>query len=199
MDTKTIDVYNQLANEYDEETKDFWKRFPTTFIDTFSNLVQGKILDVGSGPGRDAEILTRKGLEVMCLDASASMIELTKAKGIESVLGDFTALPFQDNSFDGVWAYTSLLHVPKSEVHTPLSEIRRVLKNDGVFALGLIEGTEEMYRSSSGMQAERWFSYYTKIEVEELLKQHGFKIEYFEGFKPGSRNYLNFISKKVVR
>ncbi len=198
MNQITIDTYNQMALEYDLETKDFWSRFPRTFIDHFVELVRkGKVLDVGSGPGRDGVILKDAGLDITCLDASLAMIELSKEKGLHSILGDFNDLPFANNSFGGVWSYTSLLHVPKIEVSKSLSEIRRVLKVGGIFGLGLIEGEEELYRESSGMNKLRWFSFYKKEEVENLLKKNGFEILYFETFMPSKRNYLNFISKKV--
>lgn len=193
MDKPTIDTYNALAKEYDDETVDFWERFPRTFIDKFSESAKGSLLNVGSGPGRDGLILQSKGFNVVCIDASEAMVELSTARGLKSVVGDFTALPFEDNSFDAVWAYTSLLHVPKSEIHKSLMEIARVLKSGGIFGLGLIEGEEEMYRENSGVNQPRWFSYYKKEEIEDLLSRYGFKVTYFEEFKPGSKNYLNFI------
>jgi len=196
MDTKTIETYNQMALEYDAETTDFWNRFPHTIIDTFADVTHGRVLDVGSGPGRDGLILQQKGLDITCLDASSAMIELSASRGLESVVGDLCALPFLDESFNGVWAYTSLLHIPKAQVGTAFSEIARVLEKEGTFGLGLIEGDDELYRESSGMSQPRWFSYYQKAEVEELLRTHGFSIVYFEQFKPGSKNYLNFISRK---
>lgn len=196
MDQQTIDTYNLLAKAYDEETLDFWERFPRTFIDKFAELSHGNVLDIGSGPGRDGLILKNKGLSVVCIDASSAMVELSIARGLESVVGDFTALPFPDASFDAAWAYTSLLHVPKSLIATAFLEISRVLKPQGIFGLGLIEGKEEMYRESSGIGRPRWFSYYDKEEVDALLLQHGFTALYFEQFKPGSKNYLNFISRK---
>ncbi len=197
MDKQTIDTYNILAKEYDDETINFWDRFPRTFIDKFAELASSPILDVGSGPGRDGLLLKEKGLEVTCLDASSAMVELSTARGLQSVMGDFNSLSFQSETFGGVWAYTSLLHIPKSEIDQPLSEISRVLKMGGLFGLGLIEGEQEMYRESSGVNQPRWFSYYTKSEIESLLKHHGFTIVYFEEFKPGSKNYLNFISRKT--
>jgi ubiquinone/menaquinone biosynthesis C-methylase UbiE len=124
------------------------------------------------------------------------MIKLSKERGLESIVGDFNNLPFENKSFDGVWAYTSLLHVPKSKVEKPLAEIKRVLKTDGIFGLGLIEGDTELYRESSGVGKPRWFSFYKKEEIEKLLSEFGFEILYFEEFKPGSKNYLNFISRK---
>jgi len=196
MDQKTIDTYNELAEEYDKETSDFWERIPHTIINKFTELTQGKVLDVGSGPGRDGLILESLGLNVVCLDASEAMVKLSTEKGLESVVGDFNALPFLDESFDGVWAYTSLLHVPKSEVLKPISEIWRVLKIGGTFGLGLIEGDTELYRESSGVGKPRWFSFYKKEEIENILQNNGFEIIYFEEFKPSSKNYLNFISKK---
>lgn len=197
MDQKTIDAYNHLAGKYDEETSDFWKKFPRTFLDEFIKLVDDTVLDVGSGPGRDAVILRDHGLHVTCIDASRAMIEMSRAKGLASVLGNFESLPFDDGSFGGVWAYTSLLHVPKNEIEKPLREIRRVLKPDGVFGLGLIEGTMEEYRQTEKVPEDRWFSFYTREEVENLLAQYGFEIVYFEQFKPKTKNYLNFISKKI--
>ena len=43
MDQQTITTYNQLAVEYDNETIDFWERFPRTFFDEFANTVTGKV------------------------------------------------------------------------------------------------------------------------------------------------------------
>ena len=196
MDKVTIDTYNHTAEAYDAETASFWDLFPRTIIDTFARMVHGRVLDVGSGPGRDGLILQEKGVEVTCLDASEAMIALSTSRGLQSVVGDFCALPFPDATFWGVWAYTALLHVPKAEIGTALSEIARVLTTGGVFGLGLIEGDDEKYRESSGINLPRWFSYYQKEEIENLLRMHGFAVVYFEQFKPASKNYFNFICRK---
>src|SRR5665811_46497 len=112
MDQRTIDTYNHTAGAYDEETSNFWNIFPRTIIDTFASMVHGRVLDVGSGPGRDGLILQEKGLDITCLDASEKMVELSTSRGLNSVVGDFCSLPFQDAMFGGVWAYTALLHIP---------------------------------------------------------------------------------------
>lgn len=196
MDQRTIDTYNNLAKEYDEETADFWDRFPRTFLDKFIEIAKGSVLDIGSGPGRDGLILQENGLAVTCLDASEAMIALSQARGLVSVLGDFCSLPFPNASFDNAWAYTSLLHVPKSEINKPLAEIQRITRPNGRFGLSLIEGETELYRESSGVDKPRWFSFYKREEIEKLLNEHGFETVYFESFKPKSKNYLNFIARK---
>ncbi len=197
MDTKTIDTYNLLAKEYDEETADFWDSFPESFIDAFAEEVKtGRVLNIGSGPGRDGLLLQEKGIDVLCLDASSAMIELSKKRGLPSVIGDFMDLPFENESFDGVWAYTSLLHIPKAESSRALAEIQRVLKPGGLLGLGLIEGEEEAYKESSGVKLPRLFAYYTREEVEALLGAHGFDSFYFDTFKPRSKNYMHFLGRK---
>lgn len=125
------------------------------------------------------------------------MIQLSSEKGLESVLSSFDNLPFDDDTFDGVWAYTSLLHIPKNQFEKPLQEIHRVLHSSGVFALGLIEGSIEEYKESSGINLPRWFSFYEKGEIEQLVQRNGFDLIYFESFKPRSKNYLNFIFQKT--
>lgn len=185
-----------MAKEYDEETIDFWQRFPQSFLDTFARLAQGKILNIGSGPGRDGLLLKERGFEVICLDASEAMIQLCQEKGLQSVVGDFIALPFENNSFDGAWAYTSLLHVPKADISKALHEIQRILKVGGVLGLGLIEGETEEYRTSSGVNMPRWFSFYTKKEIEKILAEHNLNVLYFEQFQPHSKNYLHVIAQK---
>ncbi len=196
MDKKTVDSYNKYAEEYDKQTVTFWEEFPRTFLDAFINSAGKNVLDIGSGPGRDGLLMQEKGLEVTCLDASEAMIKLSSAKGLHSVLGDFCNLPFGDSIFDSVWAYTALLHIPKAEVEQAVAEIKRVLKREGILGLGLIEGDTEEYRESLKVGAPRLFSYYKKEEVESLLREYGFETVYFETFKPGSRNYLNFIFRK---
>lgn len=196
MDKQTIDTYNKMAKEYDDETIDFWERFPRTFVDKFIELSGKKIVNVGSGPGRDGLLLQQAGKEVVCVDASEAMIKLSSERGLQSVLAGFDSLPFGNESFDGVWSYTALLHIPKKSVGTPLEEISRVLKPSGMFALGLIEGDIEEYKESSGVDMPRWFSFYQKDEIVDLCRKHGFELVYFETFKPRSKNYLNFILRK---
>ncbi len=70
MDKQTVDTYNKLAVQYDEETVNFWELFPRSFIDKFVSLSGDRVLDIGSGPGRDGLILLEKGKSVTGLDAS---------------------------------------------------------------------------------------------------------------------------------
>jgi ubiquinone/menaquinone biosynthesis C-methylase UbiE len=197
MDKITIDTYNKMSEEYDKETADFWDRFPEEVFKYFIEHCKGKrILDLGSGPGRDALILKEIGFDVICLDASQKMVEICQSKGLQTVQADLMSIPFADKEFDGVWAYTSLLHISKNKIDKALIEIKRVLKDGGVFGLGMIEGEEELYRHSSGVSMPRFFAYYQEKELQDKLYEHGFKMIYFHAFKPRTKRYLNYICIK---
>lgn len=186
-----------MAAEYDEETTDFWEKFPRTFLDQFIAASGARVLDIGSGPGRDGLLLQKAGKDIVCLDASEEMVRISSERGLESVVGDFMHLPFPDASFDGVWAYTSLLHVPKADIGRALEEVKRVLNEGGILGLGLIDGEGESHRENLGVGMSRWFSYYSRQEIEALAREHGFGLMYFESFHPGPRRYLNFIFRKM--
>ncbi len=144
-------------------------------------------------------IFRNGGLDVTCLDASNAVIKLSAERGLNSVLGDFNSIPFQNGEFDGVWADTSLLHVLKSEIEISLGEINRVLKSGGFFGSDFIEGDTESYKENLSPGNPRWFSYYKKEELEKLFNSNGSKVVYFEEFKPVTKNYLNFISQKYEK
>jgi ubiquinone/menaquinone biosynthesis C-methylase UbiE len=199
MDEQTINTYNLQALEYDAETAYFWDLFPVTIFNEFQHLAPGKkVLDIGCGPGRDGEILANKGFDVTCLDASETMLDICNNKGLQTIHGDFLDLPFNDHVFDSVWAYTSLLHIPKSKFKLALSEASRVLKNNGAFGLGLIQGDGEGYKASKNVSSPRWFSYFDESEVREYLAKAGFEVKYFETFQPRNSTYLHFLCKKAI-
>ena len=89
-----------------------------------------RVLEVGSGRGELAERIARElGVEVVALDQSERMVELTRARGLEARLGDVQDLPFPDASFDCALAAWMLYHVP--DLDRALAELARVLRPGG--------------------------------------------------------------------
>ena len=82
-----------------------------------SNLKEGSsILDFGCGSGRDTRYFLKKGYKVTALDGSAELCKIAEAKtGIPVIQMDFNDFEEQD-MYDGIWACSSILHLPKKEL-----------------------------------------------------------------------------------
>jgi SAM-dependent methyltransferase len=89
-----------------------------------------RILDVGCGTGDLAERIAREsGADVVAVDLSPRMVELTAARGIDARVGDAQELPYADGAFDCALAAWMLYHVP--DVGRALGELARVLRPGG--------------------------------------------------------------------
>jgi len=91
-----------------------------------------RVLELGPGEGELAErIAGELGADVHAVDQSPRMVELSRARGIDALLGDAQALPFVGGIFDCVVAAWMLFHVP--DLERALLEVRRVLRPGGRF------------------------------------------------------------------
>lgn len=99
--------------------------------------VDGDVLDVGTGPGVLLRELGRRrpDLRLTGVDLSADMIAAA-ARNLSSygeraraVVGDVTALPFDDDSFDLITTSLSLHHWDRVDAAAP--ELARVLRPGG--------------------------------------------------------------------
>jgi SAM-dependent methyltransferase len=89
-----------------------------------------RVLEVGCGEGELAERVSRElGCDVLALDQSERMVELTQTRGVEAIVGDVQALPLADGEFDCAVAAWMLYHVP--DVVRALGELARVLRGGG--------------------------------------------------------------------
>lgn len=100
----------------------------------------GRILDVGTGTGRMAELLARQADHVTALDKSPEMLRLARTRlqdlpagKVELVQGDFLSLPFADASFDTVLFHQVLHYALAPE--TVLAEAARVAVPGGRVAV----------------------------------------------------------------
>ena len=95
----------------------------------------GKYLEVGAGTGDDALALAaRFGVEVVGVDASATMVEEARRRGLrDALVGDAHALPFTDASFDGSWSDRTFQHL--ADPPGALAELARVTKPGGRIVL----------------------------------------------------------------
>ena len=96
-----------------------------------------KILELGCGTGSmwKENLHLLQGAELTLTDFSHGMLETAKqnicAENVPFAQVDIQDIPYPDGSFDAVIANMMLYHVP--DLHKGLAEVRRVLKDGGVF------------------------------------------------------------------
>ncbi len=90
----------------------------------------GRVLEIGSGPGRDARLLEELGLDVRRTDISTGFVELLRAEGhdadrLDPLTDDLDDPARPGTPYDGVWAAACLLHVARADLPTVLDPARR--------------------------------------------------------------------------
>lgn len=204
---ETIKTYDQVAKEYLVRRVSEDKNVMQLTLDRFISILQpgAKVLDVGCGSGADANYLMSKGFKVVGIDLSENMLKLAKkiAPKAKFLKMDLRFIDFKDQTFDGVWASASLLHIPKNEITGVIVRINKILKQNGILFVALKKGTGENFVTNMGEGnlpgAKRYFAYYSPEEISGLLENNGFKI-LETGSNTNRRNvWLNFFCKKVPK
>ncbi len=139
----------------------------------------GKILDAGSGSGRDANHFASQGFTVTGIDLSDNLLSYAKEHADPNATFlkmDLRAINLTI-SFDGIWACASLLHLKRDECVTVLRNFQHMLKPGGVLFLLMKEGTGEQLVTSGTIEGDtRFFTYYMSDEIRGLLEGVGLKI-----------------------
>lgn len=175
-DRQTVLYYDENAAGYVDATLGLSMEMP---LEAFSNQLGAgaHVLDVGCGSGRDLKSLLARGFKPVGLDVSEILTRYaSRVSGCPVVVADMLELPFANDSFAGAWASASILHITRQDIPRALSEIRRVLKQDGVFF-----GSLKLGAGHSRTPDNRYFTYVMPAEWQSMLLSAGFKnikIEY---------------------
>jgi SAM-dependent methyltransferase len=170
---ETILYYDRDTENYIKNTIDVNFRATQTYflskLNHFSN-----ILDFGCGSGRDTKYFLEQGYQVTATDGS---IELCKAAG------RYTGIPikhmlFQElneiDVYDGIWACSSILHLPLPELEDVFHRMAAALKESGIIYTSFKYGTYEGERNGryfTDMTEDKFSVFLQNIEELELEEQ----------------------------
>ncbi len=130
-DDTTSSFYREHATAYAARARNL----PIRRLDTFLSMLPpgAAILELGCGGGQDSAYMLSKGFDVTPTDRSAEL-----ASQAEALLGrPVGIMAFEeldaDETFHGVWAEASLLHVPRASLADVIERIRPALRPAGAF------------------------------------------------------------------
>ena len=170
VDKETLAVYQSRAGDYAKMVK---TEAPFPALETFISSMpkNGKVLDLGCGPGGASAQMQAAGLIVDAVDASEAMVEHAKTLyGVEARIATFDDISGAE-IYNGIWANFSLLHAPKSAFPRHLAALHKSLKPNGLLHLGLKTGKGEI-RDGIG----RFYALYTEAELDTFLTDAGFQV-----------------------
>lgn len=102
---------------------------------------QGRILDAGTGSGRDAQAFRSAGFEVAAFDASPAMVRAaTMFSGVPVRHLRFETFKWE-HAFEGIWACASLLHVARADLPNVLQRLADHIVPGGILYASFKFGT----------------------------------------------------------
>jgi SAM-dependent methyltransferase len=150
-----------------------------------------KVLELGSGHGRDTIFFASNGIEVEALDYSVvafgiiDRVAKEKNLPIKSRTFDVTKspLPFPDGYFDAVYSHMLLnMRFLAEDLHFILSEIRRVLKPKGLNFFSVRNHKDKSFGKGikiyNGIYDINGFQihFFTEKQIQDLAATEGFEI-----------------------
>jgi ubiquinone/menaquinone biosynthesis C-methylase UbiE len=145
--------YDRVAERYAEEFCDEMdkKPFDRKMLEWLAEKVNGRgvICDMGCGPGQIARYLQGRAVKTCGVDLSSEMVKQAQRLNpdIPFQQGNMLALTdVEENSYGGIAAFYSIIHIPRSSVVVALQELKRVLCPKGVLLLTFHIGREVIHR-----------------------------------------------------
>jgi ubiquinone/menaquinone biosynthesis C-methylase UbiE len=158
------------------------KPLDRSLLDRFAEQLRmlGTVCDMGCGPGHVARYLHERGIDVLGIDVSDRMVE--QARRLNPALqfrqGTMRALEVPDETWGGIVAFYSLIHIPRHEVVAVLREFRRVLQPGGILLLAFHKGDEVQHLEEWwGKKVSLDFVFFQRTEMEDYVRQAGFTLD----------------------
>jgi SAM-dependent methyltransferase len=182
----TVRAYDDHAEAYAD--RDAGLHVPPaveTAIEQLASLLPagGRVLEIGSGGGRDARALEQAGLRVRRTDVSESFVALLRRQGTRADVVDPLTDDLEDpaapgTAYDAVWADASLLHVARDDLGTVLRRLADVTRRGGLLFASLKEGDGEGWSVHGPVSAPRHFTYWQEPALRATVEAAGWVVRH---------------------
>jgi len=186
MSRKVASSFDAAASDYDRTAfglslgTSYISHLETEFVLRNCPTQPGhRVLDIGVGTGRIAQLLAPRGVQVYGIDISPGMLDQAKMRLIGSQV-NFTladagqGIPFKDASFDFVICFRVIKYIPTWR--RTIQEVARVLKPGGIYLLEITNRYSVAHLSGRGQD----YLTLSFKEVKEQLEANGLLILRFE-------------------
>ncbi|WP_424686725.1 MAG: class I SAM-dependent methyltransferase [Halarcobacter ebronensis] len=169
------------------------------------NLNNKKILELGCGNANMTKMIAQNGFDRQIIACEVDEIQHEKnlkeeIENIEFILAGAEDIPLEDCSIDFVFMFKSFHHVPKNMMQKALSEIKRVLKPNGIAYISepLFQGEQNelirLFHDEEQVRIDAFEAIKEAVEKEEfkLFQEVFFQSEVtYESFEDFENKMMN--------
>jgi len=197
---RTIDSYERIAREYADDTAPDSSGAAEFSGEGLRRLVDavpagGTVLEVGSGPGWDADFVESQGVAVRRTEVTNAFIDFQaeRVRHVEKL--DVTSDEL-GGPYDAVMALAVLQHVDRAQIPALLHRVAAALRPGGVFLVAIREGVGE--RWEVGDSGNPYFTVlWTESAFRTLLGDAGLGVEWrFPGEDSEESHWLMLLARK---
>lgn len=172
---QTLHTYETKIQEYIDSTPSQINEAEYPWIDQALYLIPktGKILELGSGFGRNALYIQELGYDIECTDAVPGFVELLKQKKLRAYALDVLKDDF-GAQYAMIFANGVLVHFTPEETSEILSKAHASLEENGILAFSVKQGDGSKWTDEK-LGAPRYFQYWQPEALTQLLVSHGFE------------------------
>ena len=187
----TLSTYEQAAEKFRESIP---KEANRVLIDQLAERVDpgARVLELGSGTGRDAAELERRGFVVRRTDATQAFVEMMRADGhavdrLNALRDDF------GGPYDAVFADAVFLHFDRAQLADVL---RKAARAAGVLVFSTREGKGEEW-SDRHLGLPRHFVLWQEDPLRELLATAGWIVQRLERGQSGFGGWFHVLATRA--
>lgn len=183
-DRDTVRSYDLAAAQYAAEAAAM-PGWVAGEIDAFVTALggAGRVLEIGSGGGRDALALEARGISVRRTDVSQGFVDLLRGNGFEAdlldPLTDDLADPRRPGApYDGVWACACLIHVAREDLGAVLRRLAEATRAGGRLHASVRDGDGEDVSTHGETAASRRYveTYWREPALRSALENAGWTV-----------------------
>lgn len=195
LNRATVAGYDNSVESYSAETDHAPTPDHLEALERFTAAVGagGRVLEVASGPGWDADRLEEMGLDVRRTDASDGFIAFQARRGKTATRLDL----IEDDlggSWDGVVALYVIQHIGRDLVEGVIARIADALRPGGALLMSFQRGEGERISSDAEgtYQVVRW----SEENMTAVLERHGLIIDWRSTFEGREGVWLTVIARR---
>lgn len=212
---RTIGVYKNMAQayldnsaEHDKQDPEKAKRKQAQLRDLIRTILSSipknaKVFEIGAADGANSEYMQSLGYDITASDTAEPFINAIRKGNIKTIQFNVLEDEFPEQYF-AIFCWRVFVHFTKDDALKVIKKAYEALEDNGVFIFNAINrDTTEVdsewkdFEGEYHMGVERYYNYYRKEEVDEMISKTDFKVDHFNMEGGNNKNkWLVYVLKK---